>query len=327
MIKRISQQNFLTTPFVTTKEWSLANTINDDLVLIEQSASVEEIPVAMDYLDYYGNTAFLERDCNIALEQQTDDDVQYREGEKLSGPFFPDSDPKNTDGTYKRLVYSQINAAFYNTRRNPIEIFGMENIDFQLSKTERYISDFFREFLVPQKFFGDRVKEGSVEIADNTIDDNVTITDDFYGNLLAYPNLFAKIQEVRALGNEVNSGSATIGCPPPLVSIPNAPTNLTASLTASVSGAFSIPPYEVNLNWVDNATDEDGFYIWRALMATTTWTAFSNIAAVGASVITYQDIIATTIASASYYVTAFNLVGTSTGSNIVYVNVSSSVTA
>jgi hypothetical protein len=326
MIKRISQQNFLTTPFVTTKEWSLANIINDDVVLIEQTGSMgEDQPVAMDYLDYYGGSPFLERDCDIALEQQSDDDVLYREGEKLDGHFYPETDPKNLDGTYKRLIYSQINAAFYNTRRNPVEIFGMENIEFPLSKTNRYISDFFREFLVPQAYFGDRLKAGTVELYDNSIDDNVTITDDSYGNLLAYPNLFSKIQEVRSLGNSVYSGSAAIDCPLPIVDTPNAATNLTASLTASISGAYAISPYEVNLNWTDNSTIEDGFYIWRALMATTTWTAFSNIASVGPSVTTYQDIIATTIASASYYVQAYNIVGTATGSNIVYVTASAPV--
>ena len=60
-------------------------------------------------------------------------------------------------------------------------------------------------------------------------------------------------------------------------------------------------------------------------MATTSWTAFSNIAAVGPSITTYQDIIATTIASASYYVQAYNIVGTATGSNIVYVASSASL--
>lgn len=329
MIKRISHQNLLTTPFVATKDWSLANTINDDLVLLEQSGSgVDQIPVAMEYLDYYLNNPVLNRSCNIALEQQTEDQVFYREGQKLTGAFYPDGDPTNEDGTYKRLIYSQVKEAFYNTRRNPLEIFGMENIDFPLSKTERYLSDVFREFLIPQHFFGDKIKKGSVSVADNALDDNVDIEDDGFGNLVASPNLFSKIQEVRSLGNTILSGSANVICPPPIVSVPTMFLPLTGSLTASVSGGYSVPPYEVNLTWIDT-TSEDGYYVWRATLDTgsVTWSSFINIATVAADVTTYQDTLANIIASASYQVNAFNYVGTSSFSNTASVQVSQSADA
>jgi hypothetical protein len=338
MIKHIAKQNILTTPFVSAKQWSLSNLLNDDLVLTENlttyTASIGGTygsgPVAVDYLDYSGANPFLDRDCNIALEQQTNDDVIYREGEKKTGAFSL-SDPQNPDGTYKRLVYTQIKEAFYNTRKNPIEIFGMENIDFQLSLTNRYITDQFRSFIIPQRFFGDRLKAGTINIVDNTLDDNVVIVDDSSGNLIASPNLFAKIQQVRLLGNSIFSGSADLFCPPPIVEVPSSPTSLTGSLTASISGALSgaIPPYTINLNWIDNSNNEDGFEIWRALMeySGSPWSPFSNIASTPANITVYQDTIYSSILSASYYVEAFNGVGSSTGSNIIYVSPSASLTS
>lgn len=321
MIKNINSQNFITTPCVITKPWCVSNVINDDLLLAEQTGSSgEDLAIAVEYLDYAGSSPFLNRNCSIALEQQTDDSVIYREGEKSDGNFFPDTAPKNPDGTYKRLVYSYIKSAFYNNRRNPVEIFGIDNIDFQLGKTDRYLADNFREFGIPQQIFGDRITEGTVRVTDNTLDDNVNIIDDSYGNLIASNNLFSKIQEIGYFNQELHSGSIDIGCPSALLDIPDAPTSLTSSLTASISGAYTVPPYEVNLNWTDNSTIENGFDIFRSITTNgVTWTPWSQIGTVGTGNTTYADIIASAMLSASYYVESYNYVGNSTGSNIVFV--------
>jgi hypothetical protein len=322
MIKRINQQNLLTTPFVAVKDWSLYNIQNDDLVLTEQTGSTygEEIDVAMDYLDYYGSNPVLNRDCNIALEQQSPDQVNYQEGEKNSGAFYSVSESQNRDGTYKRLIYSQLKSTFYNTYQNPTQLFGMEHIDFQLSKTQRYISDFFRMFNVPQSIFGDKLEEGTIVFSDNSLDDVVSINDDSYGNLVASNNLFSKIQELRHIGNSYASGSVIHICPLPITEVPDPPPSLlTGSLTASYSGGIAIEPYTVNLNWVDNSITEDGFYIWRSLKTSNTgsWSLFSNIASVGANVTDYQDIVATSLASASYKVNGFNYVGETSFTNTI----------
>lgn len=336
MIKTINHQNFLTTPFVAVKQWNLYNVQNDDLVLIDQSSSLyletypggseQEIPVAMEYIDYNGSYPYLNRECNIALDQQTEDLVYYREGEKRTGTFWPNSEPKNIDGTYKRLVYSQVKEAFYNSYQNPVQIFGIENIDFQLGKTERFLSEFFRQFNIPQSTFGDRIKEGTVRFYDNSLDDNVEIKDDSHGNLIAGNNLFSKIQEVRWFGNQFESGSVAISCSNVIIDIPESPTRLTGSLTASVSGAVSIPPYTVDLSWVDNSIIEDGFHIYRSLTTNNvSWSVHSLIATTGPSITLYQDVITSSIASSSYYVTAFNVIGESTGSNTVIVFPTSSI--
>jgi hypothetical protein len=195
MIKHINHQNFLTTPFVAVKSWELGDFDNDELILVEPSGS--EVYVANDYIDYYTGNPLLNRSCNILLEQQELDLLYYQEGETGSGDFDPNSDPKNIDGTYKRLVHTQIKNAFYNRYNNPAQILGVEYIDFPLSKTKRYISDYIRIFTIPRDIFGEKIVPHSVQLYDTNLDDNVVIVDDGFQNIIAGYNLFSRVQEVR----------------------------------------------------------------------------------------------------------------------------------
>lgn len=202
----------MTTPFIASRKWELSNVQNDSLVLLEplsQSVSIPDTFVALEYLDHTSGIAVLNRDCNIALEQQDEDKAVYEEGISGSGRFDPNIESQNQNGTYKRLLYNQIYRAFYNNYTNPVEIFGMENIDFPLSKTNRVIADDFRMFSIPRIIFGDKILESSIEFFDNDLDDNIKITDDGNENLIASTNLFSKIQEVRSLGNNIITGSIT----------------------------------------------------------------------------------------------------------------------
>jgi len=204
MIKHINHQNFQTTPFVAAKHWRLFNVDSDDLVLLEDTGS--EDTVALEFTDYFVSgsgtcSSSVNTLCSIALEQQESDRAIYQEGATGSGAFFPDSEPTNRDGTFKRLIHAQTKAAFYNKFQNPTQIFGVEYIDFPLGQTFRDISDSIRIFTIPQNIFGERLIENTVHLADNSLDDNVEITDDGYQNLIAKANLFSKVQEVRSFGN------------------------------------------------------------------------------------------------------------------------------
>lgn len=206
----------MTTPFKAVKEWELFNIQNSSSILLESfsaSVPITDTFVALDYVDYTSTSPIINRDCDMALEQQEEDLVMFEDGISGSGIFYPDLESKNYSGTYKRLLYTQISRAFYNQYRNPIEIFGMENIDFPLSKTNRYLAEKFRMISVPQHIFGDKMVEGSIKFYDTTFDDNVDIYDDKAGNLMAGTNLFSKVQEVRKLGNNLQNGWAEIGCP------------------------------------------------------------------------------------------------------------------
>lgn len=326
MIKQLNNQNILTTPFLARKKWELSNTTKEAVILLEQSASVADIPLAMEYIDYSsGGYPYLERGCDVALENQSEDQILYREGEKRTGIFFPEIEPQNVDGSYKRLVYAQISNLFYNNYGNPIQLFGLETLDIQSNKTEKCLTEFIREFEIPQFIFGDKISPGTINLTDNSIDDVITIVDDSNGNLYAYKNLFSRIQEIRDIKNIVLSGTASHSCPTIESGSPISPTMLSGSITASISGAYKFAPYTVNLDWTDNSDNEDGFNIYRSLTTNgSTWTMWSNIGSVGSNITTYQDIIYTSIISASYQVSAYNSVGESSYSNSASVNISSS---
>lgn len=218
MIKTINHQNFLTTPFVAYKAWHLFNDDSDDLVLTETTGS--EDTIALEFVDYSTGTPFVNTTCSIALEEQDDDRLEYQEGITGSGTFFPETEPINEDGTFKRLVHSQIQATFYNTYHNPLEIFGIENIDFPLGGTFRDLSDFTRVFTIPRDIFGEKILPNSVQMMDNSLDDNVSIFDDGNQNIMAGFNLFSKIQEVRHFGNFISMESSSVLCggTPPIFS-------------------------------------------------------------------------------------------------------------
>ncbi len=217
MIKHINHQNFLTTEFVATKKWKFGNVENDDVVLLE--STTDDVPVAYEYIDYTTNPISINTDCDIALEQQDADVVKYQEGMTGSGIFYPDSELKNQDGSFKRLVYDQTKRAFYNKYGNPTQMFGMEFIDFPLSKTERNLSNLFRMFTIPRNYFGEKIVGNTVYLYDNNLDDNIKIRDDGFQNLIAGHNLFSKVQEVRGYNlpesflNIIMSGSSDNGCP------------------------------------------------------------------------------------------------------------------
>lgn len=212
MIKNLKKNDLQTTPFVSTKSWVLTSFHNQDLVIIEEKPL--EIPVSEEFVDYEGGSEFpiINRECNIALEQQSLTQVLYEEGKKISGQFCVESDPINNTGTFKRLVYTQIRNAFYNEYNNPTKIFGMENIDFQLSETKKFLSDEFRVFTISQDKFGEKMLENSITLIDNALDDTFEIVDDGNSNILARENLFSRVQEIRKFQNAINLNDSSSLC-------------------------------------------------------------------------------------------------------------------
>lgn len=236
MIKSLEKYQIRTTPFVSTKTWLLSNQLNNDLILCENGDTL-----ALEFVDYdISVNPVINYSCSIALEQQDEDLLTYREGEKRTGIVYDNTEPKNLDETYKRSVYSQIFTTFYNKYKDPNKIWGLENIDFELSKTKRFLSDKIRVFYVPTEIFGDKIRENTIHITDNSLDNPYVITDDGYCNLNAGLNLFSKEQEVGFFDNQFITGSNDDCLSYFNFDPPQAPLNLTVSQTASVL-----------LNWID----------------------------------------------------------------------------
>lgn len=208
MIKLIKKFQIKLTPFDSAKTWNMS-TINNQNLLLHDSGSYTdtEFPVALEFIDYSETHSFDNYECNIALEQQDDDLVNTRLGLKRSGLFFPDIDPLNDDGTYKRAVYSQVNSMFYKNIRNPVQTWDINNIDFALSKTKRKISDEFRLFDIPQIIYGDKIIPRSVILHDYSSDTEFNITDDGDGNLMAGTNLFSSYQKLGEFNNNFQEGN------------------------------------------------------------------------------------------------------------------------
>jgi len=206
MLKSLHKNDTQTTPFVVTKNWELSNVTNGDLILMEHSGS-DGPPVALEYLQYGVYTPITASNCNIGLEQQSLDKLKFRIGLKVPGLFYPDTDPQNQDGTYERMVYAQIVQMFYNNYQDPTKMWGLENIDFEKSKTLKFVTDKFKMFMIPQGIFGEKVLPNTVKLLDTTTDNDYLIVDDGHCNLFAESNLFSRQQEVGKYLNEYLSGS------------------------------------------------------------------------------------------------------------------------
>jgi len=252
MIKDLKRYQIQLTPFQATKDWAVNNVDNDDLLLFESTGSDDGEPIDLEYIDYNPDSALNNYNCQIALEQQAADVISHRDGEQLTGPFYPDSDPTNIDGTYQRSVYSQIRTSFYNTYRNPTQIFGIENIDFERGKTKRRIAEKLRLFDVPRSVFGDKIIPSSVVIYDNSLDNDYTITDDGYGNLQAGTNLFSKQQEIGDFDNDFAGGYSSV-CDDYFLS---------GIFTLTVVSGSAI------LNWTYTLNNQDYFSIQKSLTGT-----------------------------------------------------------
>ena len=204
MIKKLKKYQIKLTPFDATKEWELSTSNNQDLLLMDDPSVPGEEPVALEYIDYGSINQFEPVDnfeCNIALEQQPDDLATVQRGLNVSGFFYPELDPTNQDGTFKRVIWHQINTMFYNQYKDPTKIWGATNIDFDLSQTKRKISDGFKLYGIPTDVFGNTIVPFSITFEDTSLDDNFTITDDGNANLFAGSNLFSTKDE---LGNHPN---------------------------------------------------------------------------------------------------------------------------
>lgn len=245
MLKPLHKSDTKTLPFITTKDWSLSNTFNDWVVLTEHSGG---LPVAMEYTEYIDSelTISINSSCNVALEQQDGDKVNFRKGRKSSGIFYPDEEQTNIDGTYKRIVHSQVRNMFYNNFRDPTQIWGLEYLDFENSQTKRFLGDEFVLYDVPTNVFGEKVLENTVVIYDRVSDDNYTIIDDGHGNLVAVQNLFSRKQELGDFANEFLSGSSSycngyFGWPDTIIEV-SAGDTLSTLNTTLVFGNLSAAP-------------------------------------------------------------------------------------
>ena len=202
MIKSLNRDDIQVTPFVAKKLWNPTNIEATDLILwMSGSLSGSISHIYIDYGD--GTTSPVTNSvCNLALQQQEYDFVQYHRGLNITGTFFPvgnqyynsASNPVNIDGTYMRMVYNTNKQLFYNTYDNPTQLWGVEN--FNLQSTNRILTDVIDVFTIPKNYFGEKISPHSVIIIDNQDDSTYLITDDGNQNLILSGSYFSTYQEI-----------------------------------------------------------------------------------------------------------------------------------
>jgi len=303
MLKGLKKNDIAVTPYVATKNWELSNVANNDVVLAENGN-----PVASEKVNYFPTYTVPTSICAVAKENQDADLLSYREGLKTSGLFFPELESKNLDGTYKRLVYTQVKTMFYNNFRDPTKVWGTEKIDFDTSETKKFLSDYIKVFSIPQEIMGENIIKNTVILTDNTLDNAYSISDDGKCNLVAGTNLFSKEQLLGYFQNIFETGSNNTCDSYFIFDAPDTP-SLTGSVV-NITGSEATS----SLSWTLPGNSPVGFYMEKAISGSSPFAAFSYFPVSSLSVYDFPII----TSSVYYYrINAYNGWGSSSWSNVV----------
>ena len=114
--------------------------------------------------------------------------VEINEGIKYQHSFSL-SEPINSSGKYKRVVYNVTDAMFYRYKNNPAEVFGLEvagSDPFTGRQEIRNINDRITTFRILKSYWGEKIRPNSVHIIDNSnLNQTYEIHDDGFTNLYA----------------------------------------------------------------------------------------------------------------------------------------------
>ena len=201
MIKSLKKNDIRTTPFTAAKKWNPQNKLHKDLILW-QSGSVSG-SLSLTFKEYNDGTVapYTYISSAIALQQQQDDFLRFREGVNLSGSISPTGsfyyDPvlseKNLDGTYKTVLYATTKHLFYKESQDPSKIFGLESLDS--SNVNRSLPNKISTFNIPQNKFGEKVIPKSVVITHEIQGQTYNVVDDGNSNLVISDKTFINNQD------------------------------------------------------------------------------------------------------------------------------------
>lgn len=201
MIKSLKKNDIRTTPFTAAKTWNPQNKLHKDLILW-QSGSVSG-SLSLTFKEFNDGTIspYTYISSAIALQQQEDDFLRFREGVNLSGSISPTGsfyyDPilseKNIDGTYKTVLYATTKHLFYKESQDPTKIFGLESLDS--SNVNRSLPNKISTFNIPQNKFGEKVIPNTVEITHEIQGNVYKVLDDGNSNLVISDKTFINNQD------------------------------------------------------------------------------------------------------------------------------------
>ena len=268
MIKSLKKNDIRTTPFTAAKKWNPQNKLHKDLILW-QSGSVSG-SLSLTFKEYNDGTVapYTYISSAIALQQQQDDFLRFREGVNLSGSISPTGsfyyDPvlseKNLDGTYKTVLYATTKHLFYKESQDPTKIFGLESLDS--SNVNRSLPNKISTFNIPQNKFGEKVIPKSVVITHEIQGQTYNVVDDGNSNLVVSDKTFinnqdANIDKVAAnITLNISTGTYDYDSEPYEITATTKPSNLAYIVTYNGS---TTPPTNAGTYTVV-ATINDNFY-------------------------------------------------------------------
>ena len=268
MIKSLKKNDIRTTPFTAAKKWNPQNKLHKDLILW-QSGSVSG-SLSLTFKEYNDGTVapYTYISSAIALQQQQDDFLRFREGVNLTGSISPTGsfyyDPvlseKNVDGTYKTVLYATTKHLFYKESQDPSKIFGLESLDS--SNVNRSLPNKISTFNIPQNKFGEKVLPKSVVIKHEIQGQTYNVVDDGNSNLVVSDKTFinnqdSNIDKVAAnITLNILSGTYDYDGDPYEITATTKPTNLSYIVTYNGS---TTPPTNAGTYTVV-ATINDNFY-------------------------------------------------------------------
>lgn len=119
-----------------------------------------------------------------------------REGLEIDGIFYPSesiyynaqTEPTNSDGTYKRIVYDTVDLAFYRNDSDPLKCFGVENFVHESSNINGRIA----VIQLDRQYWGEKIVPKSLTITDYSNPDEIfVIKDDGDTNLFLQNKSFS----------------------------------------------------------------------------------------------------------------------------------------
>jgi hypothetical protein len=128
-------------------------------------------------------------------------------GKEINNSAFDNVTDEKSAGQFKRLVYQSTKAQFYRNSATASVLTEVGRRKSYASTDERVLEDEIAVIPIPQKYYGEGIKPGSLTLLDNSN----TYTDDGYSNLIdsgsnVHGNIFYD-RGLVVLTRNVNSGS------------------------------------------------------------------------------------------------------------------------
>jgi len=192
MLKFFRKSDIVNTDFTVSTDKTADNVIGDLLAGVDSSGSIFSVNIFGDECDDSKSGSCAPNTYLSSLKTYPSElNISHQYGKFIhsSSVFYDvdddrfniESNPINTDGSYKRQVYNTIKKSYYNNYNNGYNIFGFDTFD--TSNTSLNLSDEFVLLNFKTTDSGDRIRATSISVNNQSGDIVSSLIDDGYNNL------------------------------------------------------------------------------------------------------------------------------------------------